>query len=119
METIKKFAFCSTTSSLAERESLFQDLFSVLKTQQGNHINLIFIFFFLIQNLIQDLPEAVFKALGKLNYYLYPKYLDKKSRSNLITLNDLLLKLNYDQSYKSILQSYESHSNSSVLTQPK
>jgi hypothetical protein len=36
METIKKFAFHSTTSSLSERQTLFDELFSVLKTPKSD-----------------------------------------------------------------------------------
>jgi len=36
METIKKFTLCSTTSSLTERRTLFNELFVVLNNPEKN-----------------------------------------------------------------------------------
>jgi hypothetical protein len=54
-----------------------------------------------------------------MNYYLIPIYIDKSSKESLITMNDLLIKINVNISLKVIIESLEYHSGSFVATQPK
>ncbi|RNA00153.1 translational activator GCN1 [Brachionus plicatilis] len=93
MEIIKEFAYKSTTSSLKERNSLFERVFKVLENR-----------------LEQNVPEAAYKVLAKLNYYLFPIYIDKQSKENLIKLNNLLIEIDCQSCAKIILTSLELHS---------
>ncbi len=122
MEIVKKFAFISTTSSVTERKNLFDELFTVLKDEKNGNWHFYSIMYLNNKKLLKttsDMPEAVYKALGKLIYYMFPKYTDKTSKNLLIKFNDSLLKANLDQSLKSIISGLELHANFSVGTQPK
>lgn len=93
MEIIKEFTFKSTTSSLNERKKLFEQVYVVLENRLENQI-----------------PEAAYKILAKINYYLLPIYTDKFSKENLITLNNFLIEIDPESSTKIILTSLELHS---------
>ena len=94
-------------------------MYLIVKKKTVSFNTKIFYYLFNYWFIYKDLPELVYKALGKLNYYLFPRYLDKTSKKYLINLNDLIIKINADNSIKSIIQSYETHSNACVLTQSK
>ena len=93
MEIIKEFTFKSTTSSLNERKKLFDQVYMVLENRLQNQI-----------------PDAAYKILSKINYYLFPIYIDKYSKENLITLNNFLIEIDSGSSAKIILTSLEFHS---------
>jgi hypothetical protein len=131
MEILKKFTFNSSASSLTGRKTLFDELFAALDnetTRNGKQKNAqrpslkccqLFIesCFYLI--IILEIPEAGLKLLAKMNYYLFPIYIDKASKLNMAKLNDYLIRLNVDQSLKIILASFEAHSRLCASNVPK
>lgn len=127
MEALKKFALNSSTSSLTERQQLFQDLFAVLSSDAKNGKNLIKklneCFCFLnnhrSKKYLKEIPEAAYKGLGKIAYYLFPVYTTKESKENLIKLNDYLIMLNVENSFKPLLSSLESHSKLCAVNNPR
>lgn len=54
-----------------------------------------------------------------MNYYLFPIYIEKNSKTNMIKLNDYLIRYNVDNSLKMILSSLESHSKLCALNNPR
>ncbi len=75
-------------------------------------------FFFSKTQKILEIPELAYKVLANMLQYMFPLYLDKKSRLHLITFNDLLIKNSIDKSLKSILNSLETHANAFVDNSP-
>lgn len=136
METLKKFALNATTASLAERERLFDDLFNLLDKQSvvlvevsekvgdeqektGKYLkspyfirlhSLIVGCLFHIEATSTQIPELGYKLLGKMMYYLFPVYIDKKSKQYLIELNNYLIRFSVDNALRPILASLEWHS---------
>ncbi len=66
-----------------------------------------------------EIAEPAYKFLAKLVQYLFPVYLDKQSKLNLISLNNYLIRLNVDNTLKGILSSLEINSKRIISNEPK
>lgn len=128
MEALKKFALNSATSSLADRRKLFEEIFAVFSSDvtRTGRWDALFIFaavylesHIIYMFIIIEIPEAAYKLLGKMTYYLFPVYTDKTSKEDLIKLNGYLIEFNIDSSLKPLLSSLEAHSKLCAVNSPR